>query len=566
VLDAKMTLAVANGPEPVALARGGTVGTGRRALLLAAVLFLCLGVGVFDHDVWSPTEPTVAGVVTGMVRTGDLAVPRIHGLPYLEKPPLYYSLAWLCARLAGRLDAGVLRLPSTFFGLGSLALLWWTSRRFHGEAVAWACALLGATCFSLCEVFHRACTDSAAIFFAFLGFSLFAGSLHPETAADPGRVRLSDLLLALALALSFYAKNFYTVLVVLPPVAVFLLWKRRTRRLLRILLALGVLLLLAVGPWAVAIFREGGWPYLRVAFVDNTLGRFFDLEDFGRRWEGPLNDAYQSEKTYSPLVYLRALVYLPAPWTPLLAAAVLRLRSAGRTSELRSFLQLAWVTVTLVLCLSTSKVGLYLAPVLWVFLLAGGEWLAEPSPRRSDILLLRANLAFFWLVLFAAPVVAWRILADPWQLAALVPALAIATALLLRRGRGEGRALRLATHAAALAAGCAFVLAAVLPAANAERSYRNFFETVRPELEGRELCTVLRDDLRLPLLEYYVDRPFAILDSTRAGIEKLRGPDRVGLFLPVVEFEASQAALSAVSHRVLRGSQGKQPIVLVVNR
>ena len=28
------------------------------------------------------------------------------------------------------------------------------------------CALLGATCFSLYEVFHRACTDSAAVFFA----------------------------------------------------------------------------------------------------------------------------------------------------------------------------------------------------------------------------------------------------------------------------------------------------------------------------------------------------------------------------------------------------------------
>lgn len=534
-------------------------------MLLVAVLFLFLGVGVYDHDVWSPTEPTVAGVVTDMVRTGDLAVPRIHGLPYLEKPPLVYSLAWLGSRLAGRLDAGILRLPSVFFGLASLFLVWWTSRRFHGEAVAWACALMGATCFSLLEVFHRACTDSAAIFFAFLGFSVFAWSLHPEVAADSGRVRRSDLLLALALALSFHAKNFYTLFVVLPSVAVFLLKERRARRLFRILLALGVFLVLAVGPWAVVLYREGGWPLLRVVFVDNTLGRFLDLERIGRRWQGPLNDAYTSEKTYSPLVYLQALLYLPLPWTPILAVAMLRLRSAGRASELRSFLQLAWIAVAFSLCLSTSKVGLYLAPVLWVFLLAGGEWLAQPSQRRSDVLVLRANLVLSWILLLAAPVVAWRILGDPWQLAALIPAGATAVALSLRRRRGEGRPIRVATHAAALAAGIAFVLAALVPAVNAERSYRDFFETIRPELEGRELCTVLRDDLRLPLLEFYVDRPFEILDSTSDGIEKLRGPQRVGLFLPVLEYEATKTTLAGLPCRVLRGNAGKQPIVLVVN-
>jgi 4-amino-4-deoxy-L-arabinose transferase-like glycosyltransferase len=560
-----MTLAVATRPQAVALAPRPTVAPGRRAFLLVAVLFLYLGVGIADHDVWSPTEPTVAGVVTDMVRTGDLVVPRIHGLPYLEKPPLVYALAALCARVLGRLDPVALRLPSAFFGLASLALLWWTSRKFHGEAVAWACALMGATCSSLCEVFHRACTDSAAIFFASLGFSIFAWSLHPESAADPVRVRRSDLLLALALALSFYAKNFFTVLVVVPPVAVFLLWRRRTRRLLRLLLLLGGFLLLAAGPWAVALYREGGWPLLRVAFVDNTLGRFFDLAEIGRRWEGPLNDAYTSEKTYSPLIYLQALAYLPLPWTPFLAVAILRLRDAGRASDLRSFLQLAWVTVTFTLCLSTSKVGLYLAPVLWVFLLAAGEWLADPSPRRSDLLVLRANLLLFWGLVLAAPVVTWRIFGDPWQLAALIPASAIGTALHLRRRTGENRAIRLATHAAALAAASAFVLAALVPAVNAERSYEDFFETVRPELERRELCTVLRDDLRLPLLEYYVDRPFEILDSTSEGIEKLRGTNRVGLFLPVHEFEAEEPVLSRLPCRVLRGNAGKQPLVLIVN-
>ena len=107
------------GPE-TAGGDSGSVGNRRRAIALASVIVLAVGVGVFDHDLWSPTEPTVAGIVTGMLRGGDLAVPRIHGLPYLEKPPLYYWAAWLLASLRGRLDAGILRLPSAVFGLGSL--------------------------------------------------------------------------------------------------------------------------------------------------------------------------------------------------------------------------------------------------------------------------------------------------------------------------------------------------------------------------------------------------------------------------------------------------------------
>src|SRR5262245_4436154 len=204
-----------------------------RILSVLAILALALGVGIFDHDIWSPTEPTVADVVASMVRTDDLAVPRIHGFAYLEKPPLYYWSAWLAARLAGRFDAGILRLPSALFGLASLALVGRTARRFHGERIAWACALLGATSLSLCEIFHRACTDSAAVFFAFLAFTIFAETLAPGVDGDSKRVRRLDVLLAFAIAASFYAKNFYTALIVIPPIGVFLVWKREARRLLR---------------------------------------------------------------------------------------------------------------------------------------------------------------------------------------------------------------------------------------------------------------------------------------------------------------------------------------------
>ena len=55
-----------------------------RAGHLLVIIALYLGVGVFDHDLWPPTEHTVAGVTWQMARTGEIAVPRINELPYLE--------------------------------------------------------------------------------------------------------------------------------------------------------------------------------------------------------------------------------------------------------------------------------------------------------------------------------------------------------------------------------------------------------------------------------------------------------------------------------------------------
>jgi len=123
---------------------------------------------------------------------------------------------------------------------------------------------------------------------------------------------------------------------------------------------------------------------MRIVFFDNTLGRFLDLREFGRGLQGPLNDAYSAEKDYSPFVYPKALVYLPLPWTPIFAVALWRVFTLGKGSELRSFLKFAWVTLPVVLTLSSSKVALYLAPILWVYLIAAGEWLADRSPRRVD--------------------------------------------------------------------------------------------------------------------------------------------------------------------------------------
>jgi 4-amino-4-deoxy-L-arabinose transferase-like glycosyltransferase len=552
-------------PELAALTGDSATTARQRIAFLLAILVLGLGVGVFDHDIWSPTEPTVAGVVSDMAQTGDLAVPRIHGFAYLEKPPLYYWSAWLAGRLSGRSDAGILRLPAALFGLASLALVWWTSRRFHGERIAWASALLGATSFSLVEVFHRACTDSAAIFFAFLIFSIFAESLLPATAGDERKARRPDVLLAAALACSFYAKNFYVHLVAVPPITVFLILRRDLRRLLRIGAWTAGLHLLLIGPWCVVLYRAGGWEYLRSVFVDNTLGRYLDLSELGRALPMPMSDAFTAEKGHSPLVYLWGLLYLPLPWTPLFAAAVFGLYASRARDGLGVFVKVAVPTMVLALALSSSRVAIYLVPVLWPCLLAAGAWLRRLDEGSLRSRWIAASLGLCGLAVLAAPVLAAQILGRPalvWATVALVPP---AFLLAVRWRKRASETAFLASAGACAAAAYSLVLLVLVPPLNGIKSYRPFFEEIRPVLDGRRIFVGCRDERCLPLAEYYLGGRKDLLDHASESIERLRDPGPVGLVLSAAECEREEPRLAGTPHRVLCASRGKKDLVLVIN-
>jgi hypothetical protein len=89
-LSARQTSSRSADDSTIDSARSSLIaGMGPRPLLwraghLLVIIALYLGVGVFDHDLWPPTEHTVAGVTWQMARTGEIAVPRINELPYLE--------------------------------------------------------------------------------------------------------------------------------------------------------------------------------------------------------------------------------------------------------------------------------------------------------------------------------------------------------------------------------------------------------------------------------------------------------------------------------------------------
>jgi 4-amino-4-deoxy-L-arabinose transferase-like glycosyltransferase len=540
-----------------------------RAGYLLVIVALYLGVGVFDHDFWPPVEHTVAGVTWQMARTGELAIPRINGLPYLEKPPLAYALSMFSCRIAGRLTPGFVRLPATVAGLLTLGLLFWTGRRLYGEAVAWLVTLLCATSFSFYAFAHRASTDGIALLFVAACFALFLCTLDDPRVGTPAlrSAGATDLALAVTLAASFFVKNLFTFLIVLPPVVLFLLFTRQLRRLAMFLLLTALAFVVLVGPWVAILFARGGSQFLRIVFFDNTLGRFLTISDWKSLDLGPLNDAFYIHKGRTVRVAFDALVSHMLPWLPIYLASLWALvRDWRRWDEPTLFLTIALACIMLAVSLSASKVGSYYLPVAFVLPLIAGDLLAKALTQADSASawrwwIVHANLGLVVAGAVAAPVIAgiWlEVNTLPWL---VLPGLAGAVLLWVRFRRYRETLAPLAVCLVALCATLTLLIA--MPYIDELRSWRPFFEEVRVHAFDREVWTTVLDDRRLPAMNFYLDRPLRVLGRPDNVAGLMRSGRKVGVLLWQDQYDAQEGLLASIPHQLLRCRNPRYPFAFV---
>jgi 4-amino-4-deoxy-L-arabinose transferase-like glycosyltransferase len=538
----------------------------RGAATIVLVLGLSFGVGIFDHEIWSPTEPSVAGVVWTMYHGGSLAVPRIHDFAFLEKPPLSYWLPLLSCKAAGELGAGCIRFPSALLGVLSLALLFWIVRLRAGGSVACLAVLFNLTSMEFYDLAHRAGNDIAALAFVYLCFALFLRSLMLPAS---GTAKI-DAAFAAGLAVSFYAKNFFTYLFVLPPVLLFLALRRQYRRAAKLVLWLAVFSVLAISPWLAAIYHEGGWDYVRVVVFDNTFGRFFNIADPERFQPEPLNDAFRAERDRSPYFFLYMFFWPSAPWTLVFLAALLWLFRRPASDDAGLFLKVGLLTVPLLLSLSASGAGSYISPLLFLMLVLIGDFAAKLYARPETLWRLERGLAvgnmlLVPVLLIAAPVGLGWYFGIPllFGLAACAAVVFFAAA---RRLKGEWHGLRFAWRTACGAAVSAFLaLWAVMPSLEGRKSHAVFFREIGEHIEGRELYTNTLNITRLPLIVYYLDRRVEIVQDTAQILELLGGENKISVILDRQGYRDVRPHLEQLPHQVVAASSGSRHLILVNN-
>jgi len=111
-------------------------GPARAWLLVCAASLACSLALALSFPLVDPDEGRNAEVAAEMASGGDVVIPHLAGVPYLDKPPALFALSALAIRVLGHRPLAA-RLPSVLASLLTLVLLAHAARRLEGDDHAW---------------------------------------------------------------------------------------------------------------------------------------------------------------------------------------------------------------------------------------------------------------------------------------------------------------------------------------------------------------------------------------------------------------------------------------------
>lgn len=105
---------------------------GALTLLLAAMLAALFLFDIGGRNISSPDEGRYIEIPREMVETGDYVLPRLNGILYFEKPPLFYWLEASAIKTLG-ISEWSMRLWPALLGLFGALMAYGVARRFYGR-------------------------------------------------------------------------------------------------------------------------------------------------------------------------------------------------------------------------------------------------------------------------------------------------------------------------------------------------------------------------------------------------------------------------------------------------
>lgn len=329
------------------------------ALLLALSLpFWDLGAPLIEVD-----DARYAQVPAEMLASGDWTVPALNGMPYIEKPPLWYWLAASSYRLFGVSEAAA-RLPLALLSLLGALGAWWLGSWLYGAAVGRLAGGAAATALLWAFLSHNMTLDLPVSVFLF-GTTAFALRclLRPEDGrwAAPAAWACAGL--------AFLSKGLISVLLPAAWVAGLLLLRPELRGgALALARPDGPLIAAAVvSPWLLAVGKARP-DFFSVFFFEQHFQRFLTPKyNRGAGW----------------WFYLAVLPAGLLPWT--VPAAEGFLKALRRPfGDVRDFALASWVFgVALFFSVSHSKLATYVLPTLPFCAILAARRLEEGSSPWS---------------------------------------------------------------------------------------------------------------------------------------------------------------------------------------
>lgn len=317
-----------------------------------------------------------AEVAREMAETNDYVMPRYNGLPYLDKPVVFFAAEAAAMELLGPTEVAA-RLPAYLFTIATAAVIFWFARRVFVEQTLLSAPYIAVIAFlamPLTVAFARTVIfDSALMFFCTVALVAFYFAIEERNS------RWSILAWA-AMGLAMITKGPVTFVLVLFVVIPYALIQRAVRALFPIL---GIVLFAAViAPWLWGVTQVVP-EFLHYVLVTETAARMATKE---------------LQRTGPPWYFLPYLLAGAMPWS---LVAIFSWRSLKRRDLL--FLAL-WIAIPLVFfSISQSKRPQYILPLMPAIALVIARIWPEARTRAAAIV-----FAIFGGILLIAPLVFHR--------------------------------------------------------------------------------------------------------------------------------------------------------------
>jgi 4-amino-4-deoxy-L-arabinose transferase-like glycosyltransferase len=366
----------------------------KKTTLYVICLVIFGGILFFSYlggwDLWNPDEPRYAQVAKEMLQGEGWLIPHLNSAVYYDKPPLLFWLIAGAAKGLGAMNEVAARLPSAFFGLLTLVLVFFFGKRLYDERTGFFSAFVLATGGEFFWLARRADLDITLTFFTTLAIFCFYVGYQQK-----GWRFLFYLIAFGAMALGFFTKLYPALIVPFFAVSGYFLWQRKLKFFVDPAHIPGMAILVALlGGWTYLAYLKGGGDYLFGLFFQKTASTFFVT--FGHR---------------EPFLYY--FWNFPAdflPWTFFLPSAIIY-GLTGKDKKETMFLLVWFALVFLFFSLAQAKRELYILPVYpAAALMVGKFWADVGTKKEGDPRLLSWPLLLMLAILFvtgaAAPFMA----------------------------------------------------------------------------------------------------------------------------------------------------------------
>lgn len=362
-------------PPPIRNQIGGEVNVLERHRVPAICVVIGLSLFLFffrlgERSFRNPDEGRYAEIAREMVLRGDWIEPRLYGVDYLRKPPLFYWLVAGSFKLAGFSESAARAVPALFGFLGILATYSFT-RRWFGERSAFFSSLLLASNLWYLSVSRYLLMDAVFSFFIVAALYLFFEGA--QRIGSKGKDVFFGLSYA-STALAFLTKGLAGVVIPVSAVLCYLLLTGQLRSLLpRIRIFWGVVIFsVIILPWFVSVsLRE-----------DEFLSFFFLHEHFKRY----LSADFEHQEAWYFYFWILPVIFLPWVFFKGPMKESFRYLRRGAGDHPRFFLLVSALSVVFFYSLSRSKLPTYILPAVVFFsvLIADG-WSRWKHPRAARV-------------------------------------------------------------------------------------------------------------------------------------------------------------------------------------